>query len=76
MGDRMTERVEVEVILWRHLSSMKSLPFLTGWNLFPMHPGCPAALSAPWSARVPGPIAIGGVTDWGLVNFFICRDFL
>ena len=45
-----------------------------GRNLFRMCPGYPAALSAPWSARDPGPI--GGVIDWGLVNLFIFRDLL
>jgi len=29
VGDRMTEKVEVEVIWWRHLISTKSLPYLT-----------------------------------------------
>jgi hypothetical protein len=55
------------------LHEITSLPYLraprSSERAGTYSPGCPAALSAPWSARVPGPIR--GVIDWGLVNLFI-----
>ena len=68
------KRVEVEAIWWWDLSSTKSFPYHfprtpEHWkdrDLFPMRSGCTAALSAPWSARVPGPI--GGLIDRGGVS--------
>ncbi len=72
VGVRMTEkgRGGGDLVETFELQEITSLPFFPctqeqqkDRNLFRMRPWCPAALSAPWSARVPG--QIGGMIDWG-----------